>query len=91
MVVIHLAGPVGFDPTTTGFGGLCTLFLLEKVVQHPVLTRRRALANSTLDLIYERLELQEITLRLTYGKQEIEEGEEQADPEAYQNRVDESD
>ncbi|MGH9954321.1 MAG: hypothetical protein ACRD39_01495, partial [Nitrososphaeraceae archaeon] len=32
---IVLAGPVGFDPTTTGFGGLRSFFLKE---QHPILT-----------------------------------------------------
>jgi hypothetical protein len=31
-------GPTGFDPATTGFGGLC----FAKQEQHPVLTRRRA-------------------------------------------------
>gem|GEM_PF-3609573 len=36
-VFIHYnAGPAGFDPTTTGFGGLC------KRDQHPILTGPRA-------------------------------------------------
>jgi hypothetical protein len=45
-----LAGPVGFDPTTTGFGGLRSFFLKE---QHPILTRRRALFACLNLLIYE--------------------------------------
>jgi hypothetical protein len=42
---------VGFDPTTTGFGGLCSFSAKEE--QHPVLTRRRALPSSALAAIYE--------------------------------------
>jgi hypothetical protein len=49
LYLIGLAGPVGFDPTTTGSGGL--RFFLKK--QHPVLTRRRALSGCLSILIYE--------------------------------------
>ncbi len=38
---IEIAGPVGFDPTTTGSGGLCSPFF-AKEEQHPVLTRQGA-------------------------------------------------
>ncbi len=46
---IGLAGPVGFDPTTTGSGGL-RFFLKE---QRPILTRRRAPSAGLNLLIYE--------------------------------------
>ena len=48
------AGPVGFDPTTTGSGGMCSsLFFAKDDEQHPVLTRRRALVTLTHKALYE--------------------------------------
>ena len=55
---IGLAGPVGFDPTTTGSGGL--RFFSKK--QRPVLTGRRALSASLNLLIYETYRPQMIAL-----------------------------
>jgi hypothetical protein len=49
LYLIGLAGPVGFDPTTTGSGGL-RFFLKE---QRPILTRRRAPSAGLNLLIYE--------------------------------------
>src|SRR5919197_4672012 len=41
VVVFSQAGPVGFDPTTTGSGGLCSVYIVLSAHQHPVLAGRR--------------------------------------------------
>src|SRR5919197_6642275 len=41
VVVFSQAGPVGFDPTTTGSGGLCSVYICISAHQHPVLAGRR--------------------------------------------------
>ena len=33
--LLRKAGPVGFDPTTTGFGGLCSLFCKRRTAPCP--------------------------------------------------------